>query len=69
MSRGEQLQSLRRRHLSIEGHRKIYDAIRTGDASGAAARMREHVSQVAALIAPGSTGLADQATARSSRRS
>jgi GntR family transcriptional regulator, transcriptional repressor for pyruvate dehydrogenase complex len=52
ITRTEQLQSVHRRNLSAEGHRKIYEAIHRGDAQGASAAMREHVSRVAALIAP-----------------
>jgi GntR family transcriptional repressor for pyruvate dehydrogenase complex len=49
-SRRETLQSRRRRAVSLEGHRRIYEAVRAGDADDARAAMADHVQQVREII-------------------
>jgi len=51
-SRREALQSRRRRAASLDGHRRIYEAIKAGDRDGAHAAMAEHIQQVRSIIEP-----------------
>jgi GntR family transcriptional repressor for pyruvate dehydrogenase complex len=49
-SRNETLQSRRRRAASLEGHRRIYEAVRAGDAEAARLAMAAHIQQVRQII-------------------
>lgn len=50
-SRREALQSRRRRAVSLEGHRRIYEAVRDGNGDAAREAMADHVRQVREIIA------------------
>jgi GntR family transcriptional regulator, transcriptional repressor for pyruvate dehydrogenase complex len=54
-SRRETLQSRRRRAASLEGHRRIYEAVRAGDSEAAREAMAAHVMQVREIIGGRST--------------
>lgn len=49
-SRREALQSRHRRAASLEGHRRIYEAVRAGDPDAAHTAMAEHIKQVRRII-------------------
>ena len=51
-SRRDALQSRRRRAASLEGHRRIFEAITAGDRTAAHAAMADHIQQVRSIIEP-----------------
>ena len=60
-SRVRSLQGPGRAEISLEGHRRILDAIRRRDPEGAAERMRAHIEEIETILFPAGTPIAGRA--------